>query len=85
VFDDDDVEGVLLRNCVNVDTLADPVAAAHAVLSRCTPQDLMMIYALPRCGPTPAPEHSALHVLLSPIRIAGRGLICTLLFRWRQV
>lgn len=48
VFDDDDVEGVLLRNCINVDTLADPIAAAHAVLSRCTPQDLMMLYALPR-------------------------------------
>ena len=48
VFDDDDVDGVLLRNCVNVDTLADPVQAVHAMLRRCDPQDLMMIYALPR-------------------------------------
>ncbi len=48
VFDDADVEGVLLRNCVNVDSLPDPATAVNAMLKRCDPQDLMMIYALPR-------------------------------------
>ncbi len=47
VFDDDDVDGVLLRNCVSVDTLPDPAAAVQAMLKRCDPADLMMLYALP--------------------------------------
>ncbi|EKU23133.1 nuclear GTP-binding protein, partial [Nannochloropsis gaditana CCMP526] len=47
VFDDSDVEGVLLRNCVKVDSLPDPSAAVGALLQRCEAQDLMMIYALP--------------------------------------
>jgi len=51
VFDDADVEGVLLRNCVNVDSLPDPPTAVAALLKRCDPQDLMMIYALPRFDP----------------------------------
>ena len=48
VFDDQDAEGVLLRNCVSVDTLPDPAAAVQAMLKRCDPADLMMLYALPR-------------------------------------
>jgi ribosome biogenesis GTPase A len=48
VFDDNDTEGVLLRNCINVDSLPDPVQAAEAMLRRCDPLDLMMVYALPR-------------------------------------
>jgi hypothetical protein len=48
VFDDADTEAVLLRNCVNVDALADPIPAVQAMLRRCSPDDLMMIYALPR-------------------------------------
>lgn len=51
VFDDADVEGVLLRNCVNVDSLSDPPTAVAALLKRCDSQDLMMIYALPRFDP----------------------------------
>lgn len=48
MFDDDDTEAVLLRNCVNVDSLPDPVPAVEALLKRCSTEDLMMIYALPK-------------------------------------
>lgn len=50
VFDDDhdaDDGAVLLRNCVDVDTVADPVPAVRCLVRRCTRESLMMTYAVP--------------------------------------
>ena len=48
VFDDTDGAATALRNCVNPDTLEDPVGAIQAILARCPPETLMSVYALPR-------------------------------------
>ena len=63
IFDDDeadreveggDVEGangaaasLLLRNCVSVDSIADPEAVVAGIVARCLPSKLMAVYAIP--------------------------------------
>jgi len=52
VFDDDYASGdngsaVLLRNCVDVDTIPDPIPAVQSLITRCTKESLMMTYAIP--------------------------------------
>lgn len=50
VFDDDDQDSsasVLLRNCVDVDTIEDPIPVMQELLHRCTRESLMMTYAIP--------------------------------------
>lgn len=51
VFDDSDSDHhCLLRNCVDVDTVEDPLPTVEALLSRCTKESLMMTYAIPAFG-----------------------------------
>jgi nuclear GTP-binding protein len=45
VFDDD---GAVLGNCVDVDTLDDPIVHVQALLKRCDHQSLMVTYKIPR-------------------------------------
>jgi len=57
VFDDmddksDDKMGhSLLRNCVDADSVEDPIPAVAGLLSRCTTQSLMMTYEIPAFPP----------------------------------
>ncbi len=44
---DDAGAGLLLRNCVRVEDVADPEGAVAAILRRCNPAKLMALYALP--------------------------------------
>jgi hypothetical protein len=48
VFDDSDGEGTLLRNCLDPDALDDPESAVGAILKRCSTEQLMTHYSLPR-------------------------------------
>jgi len=54
VFDDSGSSGgdhyCLLRNCVDVDAVEDPLPTVQALLSRCTRESLMMTYAIPAFG-----------------------------------
>jgi len=57
VFDDaqdEDKGSVLLRNCVDVDTIEDPIPVMQELVKRCTRASLMMTYAIPAF-----PEHNA--------------------------
>lgn len=52
VFDDtEDNEGggaaTLLRNCINTDSVDDPIPAVQALLNRCSAESLMMTYTIP--------------------------------------
>jgi nuclear GTP-binding protein len=50
VFDDsDEVNGAetLLRNCVNPDSVEDPIPGVQALLNKCSAESLMMTYAIP--------------------------------------
>lgn len=50
VFDDAQDEGegaVLLRNCVDVDTITDPIPVMQELIKRCSRASLMMAYAIP--------------------------------------
>lgn len=51
VFDDDsNLSGntaVLLRNCIDVDTISDPIPAMQELIKRCSRASLMMTYAIP--------------------------------------
>ena len=52
VFDDDVQEegtsaSVLLRNCVDIDTIDDPIPVMQELVNRCTRASLMMTYAIP--------------------------------------
>lgn len=50
VFDDDERSGndaVLLRNCVDVDAVDDPVPAVRDLVRRCARESLMSTYAVP--------------------------------------
>ena len=40
--------GLLLRNCISVDKLDDPIPAAEAIFARCRPAQLMTVYAMQR-------------------------------------
>mmetsp|Transcript_31381 Transcript_31381/g.48133 ORF Transcript_31381/g.48133 Transcript_31381/m.48133 type:complete len:532 (+) Transcript_31381:154-1749(+) len=48
VFDD---RSAMLGNCVDADSIEDPVPAVSALLQRCTPQSLMMTYSIPAFPP----------------------------------
>jgi nuclear GTP-binding protein len=48
VFDDD---SALLGNCVDAESMQDPVAAVEAMLKRCTHQSLLLTYSLPNFVP----------------------------------
>jgi len=48
VFDD---RSAMLGNCVDADSIEDPVPAVSALLKRCTPQSLMMTYSIPAFPP----------------------------------
>lgn len=39
--------GLLLRNCVRVEDIADPEGAVTSILRRCAPEKLMALYAIP--------------------------------------
>mmetsp|Transcript_4881 Transcript_4881/g.7145 ORF Transcript_4881/g.7145 Transcript_4881/m.7145 type:complete len:542 (-) Transcript_4881:49-1674(-) len=50
VFDDtESVNGAeaMLRNCVDADSVSDPIPAIGALLKRCSPESLMMTYSIP--------------------------------------
>jgi len=50
VFDDTEQVGgseTLLRNCVDVDSIEDPIPAVEALLKRCSTESLMMTYSIP--------------------------------------
>merc|ERR1719223_2246861 len=50
VFDDTEQVGgseTLLRNCVDVDSIEDPIPAVQALLNRCSTESLMMTYSIP--------------------------------------
>ena len=46
IFQDDTIDntGLLLRNCISVDALEDPIPAAEAIIGRCKPEQLMAQY-----------------------------------------
>ena len=46
--DSDDASGLLLRNCISVDALEDPLPSAEAIIGRCRPDQLMSQYSVPR-------------------------------------
>eukprot|EP00611_Tribonema_gayanum_P023130 TRINITY_DN4809_c0_g1_i4.p1 TRINITY_DN4809_c0_g1~~TRINITY_DN4809_c0_g1_i4.p1 ORF type:complete len:676 (-),score=242.98 TRINITY_DN4809_c0_g1_i4:144-2111(-) len=51
VFDDADGSAVLLRNCVDCESMPNPDAAVEAVLQRCKPEQLMQVYEIARFDP----------------------------------
>ena len=44
---DDKTDDVLLRNCVDVDAVTDPIPAITELLKKCNDQSLMRIYSIP--------------------------------------
>ncbi|ESO11270.1 hypothetical protein HELRODRAFT_194872 [Helobdella robusta] len=40
-------EDLVLRNCVKLESLADPIPTVSAILNRCNKQQLMLLYTLP--------------------------------------
>lgn len=48
VFDDADGAATLLKNCVDCESLPDPSPAVAAVLQRCSREQLMQIYEIPK-------------------------------------
>ncbi|ETM03066.1 hypothetical protein L917_00645 [Phytophthora nicotianae] len=47
VFDHSDSSALLLRNCINTESMADPVGAVQVLLTRCQPVQLAELYQLP--------------------------------------
>lgn len=47
VFDSSDSKALLLRNCINTETMADPIGAVQVLLTRCEPAQLVQLYQLP--------------------------------------
>lgn len=47
VFDHSDSSALLLRNCINTESMADPVGAVQVLLTRCQPEQLAELYQLP--------------------------------------
>jgi len=45
---DDGGAGLLLRNCVSLDSMGDPELAVEGILKRCSAERLMEIYSVPR-------------------------------------
>ena len=40
--------GVLLRNCIKAELIDDPVSPVEVIVSKCNPEQLMLMYTLPR-------------------------------------
>jgi len=56
VFDDDtsqseDNSSVMLRNCVDADSITDPIAGVKAILARASMESLIMTYGIPAFPP----------------------------------
>ncbi|KAI9912390.1 hypothetical protein PsorP6_006086 [Peronosclerospora sorghi] len=47
VFDHSDVNALLLRNCIDTESMEDPVGAVQVLLTRCLPAQLAKLYKLP--------------------------------------
>jgi nuclear GTP-binding protein len=47
VFDSSDSSALLLRNCINTESMEDPVGAVQVLLTRCQPAQLAELYQLP--------------------------------------
>jgi nuclear GTP-binding protein len=47
VFDPSDTDGMVLRNCINVEDLEDPTVAVESIVNRCRPVQLMQLYNVP--------------------------------------
>ncbi|CAI5743660.1 unnamed protein product [Peronospora destructor] len=47
VFDHSDSSALLLRNCINTESMEDPVGAVQVLLTRCQPAQLAELYQLP--------------------------------------
>ncbi|GMF24895.1 unnamed protein product [Phytophthora lilii] len=47
VFDHSDSSALLLRNCINTESMADPVGAVQVLLTRCQPVQLAELYQMP--------------------------------------
>ncbi|TDH70409.1 hypothetical protein CCR75_006287 [Bremia lactucae] len=47
VFDHSNASALLLRNCINTESMADPVGAVQVLLTRCQPTQLAELYHLP--------------------------------------
>uniref|UniRef100_M4BEV4 CP-type G domain-containing protein n=1 Tax=Hyaloperonospora arabidopsidis (strain Emoy2) TaxID=559515 RepID=M4BEV4_HYAAE len=47
VFDHTDSSALLLRNCINTESMEDPVGAVQVLLTRCQPAQLAELYQLP--------------------------------------
>ncbi|CAI5728187.1 unnamed protein product [Hyaloperonospora brassicae] len=47
VFDHTDSSALLLRNCINAESMEDPVGAVQVLLTRCQPAQLAALYQLP--------------------------------------
>lgn len=51
VFDDARAQGdaseTMLRNCIDADSVEDPIPAIQALIRRCSPESLMMTYSIP--------------------------------------
>jgi nuclear GTP-binding protein len=47
VFDPSDTDGMVLRNCINVEDLEDPSQAVQSIVDRCRPVQLMQLYNVP--------------------------------------
>jgi nuclear GTP-binding protein len=48
---DDAAAGVMLRNCVDADSVEDPIGAVKAILGKCTQRSLLQTYCLPMFPP----------------------------------
>lgn len=46
VFDDSDTDRLLLRNCINPESVQDPVQAVQVLLEQCDPEQLSRVYKL---------------------------------------
>ena len=72
VFDDTDkVNGAetMLRNCVDADSIEDPIPAIEALLKRCSTESLMMTYSIPAF-----PKNDAMIFLAMVAKRNGRVL-----------
>ena len=54
VFDSSSPEQLVLRNCLNIDQLTDPVPAVSVITSRCSHEQLQTLYKVRRCEPVTA-------------------------------
>jgi nuclear GTP-binding protein len=50
VFDHTDSNALLLRNCINTESMNDPIAAVEVILSRCEPHQIQKLYEVSGYG-----------------------------------